>query len=191
MSTHPSLPESCGVAFKEWAGVCEALADGRQSIILRKGGIAEEAGAFRPEHVSFWLYPTHVHEAQQGLRIERANAAAAPRDRVLLQAVAVVNSVGFVDRPELLDALEPLHVWTRETVLKRFYYRQPGVWVLGVRIYRLSEPVSIRVTAEHAGCKTWVPLEAALSTSGLSPALDDDEATRRLDKLARILLAPH
>ena len=38
------------VAFKEWAVVCQALAAGRQSVILRKGGIAEEGGIFRPEY---------------------------------------------------------------------------------------------------------------------------------------------
>ena len=35
------LPETCSIAFKEWAGVCAALAEGRQSLIVRKGGIAE------------------------------------------------------------------------------------------------------------------------------------------------------
>jgi hypothetical protein len=29
------------VGFKDWAIVCEALGRGRQSIILRKGGIGE------------------------------------------------------------------------------------------------------------------------------------------------------
>ena len=33
------------VGFKEWALVCQALGTGRQSIILRKGGIATTWGA--------------------------------------------------------------------------------------------------------------------------------------------------
>ena len=37
-------------AFKEWAIVVDALGRGRQSVILRKGGIAEGRGGFRPEH---------------------------------------------------------------------------------------------------------------------------------------------
>ena len=63
-------PESCAVAFKEWAGVCDALIEGRQTIIIRKGGISEGAGpgVFVPEHAEFWLYPTWVHQAEQGLR---------------------------------------------------------------------------------------------------------------------------
>src|SRR5690349_18365047 len=61
-------PGSCRVAFKEWSGVCDALVEGRQSLIVRKGGIAEGPRGFAPEHAAFWLYPTHVHEAEQGLR---------------------------------------------------------------------------------------------------------------------------
>jgi hypothetical protein len=34
------------VGFKEWALVCEALGRGEQTIILRKGGIAEGRGGF-------------------------------------------------------------------------------------------------------------------------------------------------
>jgi hypothetical protein len=34
------------IAFKEWAIVCEALGRGGQSIILRKGGIAEGREGF-------------------------------------------------------------------------------------------------------------------------------------------------
>ena len=47
-----------------------ALAAGRQSVILRKGGIAEEGGAFRPEHAEFLLYPTFFHEHRAGVKPE-------------------------------------------------------------------------------------------------------------------------
>ena len=97
--THPPLPDSCSVAFKEWAGVCDALADGRQSLILRKGGIAEGPRGFVPEHSTFWLYPTRVHEAGQGLRVDRpaagplrADLVRADRDEPVL--AACVRSLG-------------------------------------------------------------------------------------------------
>src|SRR5262249_35714719 len=147
--------------FKEWAGVCEALAAGRQSLILRKGGIAEGPGGFSPEHTAFWLYPTHVHEADQGLRIERTEKVAAPEpaNTVEIQDLAVVEVVGFVAHPEALTALRELHEWTEETVLKRFHYRRPGLWALGVRLFRRPGPHVLRVTPDHAGCRTWVPLD--------------------------------
>src|SRR6266516_687303 len=34
------------IGFKEWSLVCDVLGGGRQSVILRKGGMAEERGGF-------------------------------------------------------------------------------------------------------------------------------------------------
>src|SRR5438105_870543 len=100
-----SLPDSSGFAFKEWAGVCDALMTGRQTIILRKGGILEGHGGFAPEHSFFWLYPTHVHQAEQGLRLEREVEATsvsppAASDRVMIQAFAAVELVHHVGDEE-------------------------------------------------------------------------------------------
>ena len=49
------------IAFKEWQVVCEALADGRQSILLRKGGIHEGRSGFSFAHDAFFLFPTRFH----------------------------------------------------------------------------------------------------------------------------------
>src|SRR4051794_13033626 len=96
------LPPACGVAFKEWSGVCDALVEGRQSLIVRKGGIAEGPRGFVPEHDAFWLYPTRVHEAEQGLRDGATRAAPRPHpagtpEFVTLEGLAVVDSIAFVD----------------------------------------------------------------------------------------------
>jgi len=177
------LPETCGIAFKEWAGVCEALAEGRQSLILRKGGIAEGSRGFTPEHDAFWLYPTHVHQAEQGLRDAGAAVprSADPRlpETVDLATLATVDSIAFVDREATLDALLEHHVWTEETVRRRFHYRKPGLWVLGVRVFRRDAPHRIEVSAEHAGCKTWVALDPPPATAGCTPVLDEQEFARR------------
>lgn len=59
--------ESTG--FKEWALVCEALGRGRQSIILRKGGIAEGRDGFSFRHNEFFLFPTWFHEQPAKVRV--------------------------------------------------------------------------------------------------------------------------
>lgn len=187
-AAHP-LPERCGVAFKEWAGVCQALADGTQALILRKGGIAEGPQGFAPEHDVFWLYPTHVHEAEQGLRITAPiePPRAGPADAVELSALVATGPIAFVDRLDTLRALDDLHVWKGATVEKRFHYRAPGLWVIGVRVHRLATPLALRVTPAHAGCKTWVPLEPPLPTAGAVPVLDDAEFDRRMKRLRAAL----
>lgn len=182
------LPRLCGVAFKEWAGVCGALADGGQTIILRKGGIDEGPNGFTPEHEVFWLYPTHVHQAEQGLRVPPTPALPPPdADEVELSVLVRVVRTEYVGRPETLDALAPFHVWTAETVRKRYHYRRPGLWVLGVRAYRAPAGWRVRVTPEQAGCRTWVPLDPPLATDGVRPALPDEESHARMTCLGRVL----
>ncbi len=176
----PAIPETCAIAFKEWAGVCDALGSGRQSLILRKGGVSEGLGGFQPDHPVFWLYPTFVHEAEQGLKSPRRSRLVETPGLVAIDTLAVVEWVSRVERVEQLPALEPFHDWTEATVLKRFHYRSPGLWAMVVRVYRKNEASRIAITPEHQGCKTWVPLESSLVTAGLVAVLDEAEAATRL-----------
>ena len=189
MTPAPPLPESCGVAFKEWAGICDALAEGRQSLILRKGGIAEGPKGFVPEHPVFWLYPTRVHQAEQGLRTTptRPIPDHPSAGIVAIRALVVVEMIDYLDRPEVLSRLAPWHVWTEETVEKRFSYRRPGLWVLGVRVFRRPDPWTLAETPEQAGCKTWVALDPPPSPAGLMPVLDQVEHARRQARLRAAL----
>ena len=54
-------------AFKEWAIVVDALGRGEQILILRKGGIAEGRGGFKPEHERFLLFPTLFHQQRESV----------------------------------------------------------------------------------------------------------------------------
>jgi hypothetical protein len=182
----PSPPETCAVAFKEWAGVCDALTSGRQSLILRKGGIEEGPRGFVPEHPAFWLYPTYVHEGEQGLKVASRSRPADPRV-VPIGALAVVESVDRVDDLDVLLGLDEFHVWTEETVRKRFEYRRPGLWVLGARVYRRDEPWRVEVTPGQLGCKSWVPLERPLGARGLEPSRTEAEAAADRARLAAAL----
>src|SRR5262249_49315937 len=69
--------------------------------------------------------------------------------------------------------LEPLHLWSRETVQARFLYRSPGLYALPVRVYRVLHPVELPETAAYAGCKTWVDLGQELVTGRATPVLSD------------------
>ena len=170
------------VAFKEWAAICRALADGRQSVILRKGGIAEEGGTFRPEHDRFWLYPTFFHEQhQKGLKPDAtALLAAAEADRpepgtVRLTHFVEVAAVRFVSDLDAALRLDGLHVWTADTVRRRFHYRTPGLFVLAVRVYRARTPAVVPEHPAYAGCKTWVELAEAVEELPGEPVVADEE----------------
>ena len=71
-------PESCGIAFKEWASVCDALLAGpADDHPAQRGDQRGNARRdFRPRASEFWLYPTWVHQAEQGVRTKACGAAA-------------------------------------------------------------------------------------------------------------------
>jgi len=173
------MQPTCRFALKEWAAVCAALAHGRQSILLRKGGIAEAGDEFRVEHPEFWLYPTRFHQAADELIPDAdalpvdPDAAAPPPGTVELSLYGVVSDVFQITAADQLGSLTGLHVLAQSTLLKRFEYRQPGLNVLLVRIFRRDEPFSISESPHFAGCHSWVDLRNKLPTAGLEPAIDD------------------
>jgi hypothetical protein len=176
-------------AFKEWAVICQALAQGRQTLILRKGGIAEVGGSFRVEHDRFWLYPTFVHQQRNGIvpdalpLLAQAEAERPPDHQVRLSHFAEV--AGVFDIPDLTRSLilEGLHLWSRQTVEARFAYRRLGLTALAVRIWRVPTPVLVTETPEYAGCRSWVDLGQSLPTEGATPVLGE----RAFDDVRRTL----
>jgi hypothetical protein len=182
-----------GIAFKEWAVICRALAEGRQALILRKGGVAEAGGEFRVEHRRFWLYPTYLHQQRSGIvadalpLLEKVEAERPASGVVRLSHFVEAPYVCHFEDVESALRLGPWHCWSEETVRARFAYRRPGLFVLAVRVYRRSEAVELVETPEYAGCKSWVQLGHELPTEGATPILDDAafaEVMRHLDRAA-------
>lgn len=182
------------IAFKEWAAVCRALATGRQSLIVRKGGIAEEGGVFKPEHPRFWLYPTLFHEQQQGVKPDALPLLeAAERDRPSAGTLRFTHGVDVtaVDHVTSLDtalSLDEFHIWSPDVITQRFYYRTPGLYVLTVRVWE-ADAVEMPEQPAFAGCKTWVDLGRELPDAG-RPVLDDDEHQRRSAAIRDCLTRP-
>ena len=69
------------VGFKEWALVCAALGEGRQSVIIRKGGLAEGRDGFVFLHREFFLFPTFFHEQLVRVRLSDAVLPEPPAER--------------------------------------------------------------------------------------------------------------
>jgi hypothetical protein len=178
-------------AFKEWAVICQALAEGRQALILRKGGIAETEGEFRLEHTRFWLYPTFVHQQRNGIKeealplLEQAEADRPPSGTVRLTHFAEVAGVYHVHDLASALKLDALHLLSPQTVAQRFAYRTPGLYALPVRVSKAAGEFALPETAEYAGCRSWVELERVLPTEGATPILSDAsfrEVLRELDR---------
>ncbi len=182
-------------ALKEWAAICEALAAGRQQLILRKGGIAEPGGGFRLEHTRFWLYPTFTHQQRAGLRdeglsfLEQAERDRPPAGAVRLTHFAEVDGVYHVKNRTAALILAHLHLWSEQTVESRFDYRTPGLYVMPLRVYRAARAYEIAERPEYQGCHSWVELEEELDDAGATP-VRDAEALRDLHRSLDLLLRP-
>jgi hypothetical protein len=182
-------------AFKEWAVICEAFAQGQQSLILRKGGIEENAGEFAIEQTRFWLYPTYAHQQNDGINedarplLQQVEANRPAAGTVRLQLWAEVTGIYRIRKelPALL--LSHLHCWSEETVRQRFNYRTPGLYLLVVRVHRMPKPHEIAELPAYEGCRSWVELDKPLSTEGSTPVLDD-ESFRIVQKQLDLLLSP-
>jgi hypothetical protein len=152
------------VAFKEWAGVCAALCAGRQSIILRKGGIDEGPAGFQPQYESFWLLATQFHQHPEELTAEGASflemaAAWQPGEgHIVLPAFARVVECRKLTEWRDVVALEGEHIWSEGTLIKRFTYKTPGLTLLRVELTIPERPMILPTWPELAGCKSWVPL---------------------------------
>jgi hypothetical protein len=181
-------------ALKEWAVICEALARGQQCLLLRKGGIAEADDEFRVEQPRFWLYPTYVHQQSAGIQdearplLEQVEANRPPAGKVRLQTWAEVGTVYRLHAELSALLLSHLHIWSEETVRRRFHYREPGLYVLMVRVYRSPTIHEIDESPAYAGCRSWVELTQALPTDGSTPVLDDASyaiVTKQVDLLLK------
>lgn len=167
------------LALKEWGAVVHALLDGRQAVLLRKGGIHERSFAVRGAR--FVLFPTVEHSHRHRVRPEHTDllargAADVVDDRIVVRcAVTLVDSV-TVNQPEGLHELADLHVYSDEHIVERLRFRpRHPLHVLVARATRLREPIHIDRREEHTGCRSWLELPVEWNGKVANPALTKAE----------------
>ncbi len=162
------------IAFKEWALVCEALGRGAQSIILRKGGIAEGRSGFAFCHREFLLFPTFFHEQLEKTRLSDAILPLRRENEIELRFLAKLEIAKWITSPEIADSLESLHVLKPEVVRERFQYdNAPGLHVAFVRIFELQPTWVLAEKKSFGGCRSWVDLPAPPAGLSFHPVLSD------------------
>lgn len=151
------------LALKEWAAVAAALLDGRQTVLLRKGGIHEKRFSVADDR--FVLFPTVAHSHAERVRPEHADLLAAGARDVGEDAFTVRCGITLVDvvevrRPAALPEIADLHIWTGASVRSdRLEFRpKVALQVLVVRAYALPEPVTLPRLEEYGGCRSWLDL---------------------------------
>ena len=165
-STAPLPQVSTTLALKEWSAVVHGLLQGRQVLLLRKGGIHEKA--FRLDGAgAFVVFPTVAHSHAERVRPEHRdllNPGAADIDEVrgTFWVRAGLSLVAAVDvrRPDRLGEIEDLHIWTAASVQEdRVAFRpKHALQALVVRTFALPQPVELTRLDAYGGCTSWLDL---------------------------------
>ncbi|MGH8162862.1 MAG: DUF1802 family protein [Rhodanobacteraceae bacterium] len=176
------------VGFKEWALVCAALGEGRQSILLRKGGIAEGRDGFQFRRREFFLFPTFFHEQLGRTRLTNAALSERLPDEIEIRFFAKVEATCEVTDWETAQALTPFHILQESVVRERFDYDDaPGVQVAFVRVFRLAPVWRFPDAPRYGGCRSWVELPELPGKLRLSPVLADAEQEQRRAQFERAM----
>ncbi|MCW5558026.1 MAG: DUF1802 family protein [Verrucomicrobiae bacterium] len=196
-ATHPPQTPSMRVAFKEWAVIVEALGRGRQSLILRKGGIAEDAGVFRVDHPRFLLFPTQFHQHRDHVLPDAADLAdaaatqAPPPDQLRIRYAAAVVGWRLLASLGEVQALAGHHLWSPETIANRFTWGgEESIVLMALRVFRLEPPAELPMQPDYGGCRSWVTLEQDIDTAGALPVLDEAAHARWIASLQDALGSP-
>jgi hypothetical protein len=176
------------IGFKEWAIVCAALGRGRQSIILRKGGIAEGGEGFSFQHREFFLFPTWFHEQPQKVRDAGLEIPESSPGRIEVRYLARLECARVISSWRIAEALEPLHILTPEVVRERFEYDQaPGLHVGFVRVFELNSAWTFVDEKKFGGCRSWVKLPEAPKELRFDAVLSDADHARVREDFLRIV----
>lgn len=184
------LPDRCQTALKEWAITVQALAEGEQILLLRKGGIHESGKDFRVIHPEFLLYPTYEHQREDLLKPASQPALAklleeTPRsESITFSHWAKAEEIIEVEAQEKVDDLSPYHIWTDEYSQSRLRWKPMlPLSILLLRVYRMERPVTVPYIKEYGGCTSWVEILPRIDLGNLQPVLDDAEFQRQVDAI--------
>lgn len=137
------------LGFKELASVCEAVAAGRQAILLRKAGLRESTAESVFESRSFYLLPTQYHEkkkpgAQDGFSISLH--------------VHVIQSGDLLEWP-VIEKLLPFTAYDPKTIREHFDSRDEKLLHFAhLRAFRLQPVWHLPFSRELSGCRSWFEL---------------------------------
>lgn len=163
-------------ALKEWSAAVHAMLDGRQTVLLRKGGIGEKR--FDLAAPEFVFFPTVAHGHAERVRPEHhdlldAAATDSTEAEVIVRAGAKVVAAVAVNRPDGMEEIEDTHIWTAASVrADRLDFRPRHLLtVLVVQAMPLIEPVRLPREPAYAGCVSWV--DVPVRPAWADPVHDD------------------
>ena len=177
--------------LKEWATVIKALEQGKQTVILRKGGILETASGFNIESRKFFLFPTWEHQEIKQVKPEFHNFLTDVLNKKPDKGFNKITSYAEilfekdVSSVETINKLSSFHVWSDSYIEERRNWMpekpMKAVFLKTVIIPEFNLPLQ----PEFQGCKSWIEINSNFQ-KGRS-ALGDNEMKERLQDFREIV----
>jgi len=174
------------VGFKEWALVCEALGRGEQTVLLRKGGIAEGRDGFGFRHSEFFLFSTFFHEQIVKVRTPGAEIPAALRGEIEIRYFAKLEAQKEITSWPMAVALERFHVLQESVVRERFEYKEAGLHVALVRVFRLEPGWVLVDKPAYGGCRSWINLPKSPAELRYESVISEEEHKKIAENFERV-----
>jgi hypothetical protein len=155
--------------FKELASVCQAIATGQQSVLLRKAGIRETTLESGFAIKSFYLLPTHYHEK---------DARGPTGDFQISVRVDVMRSGDLLDWSQI-EKLLPFTSYNPKTIREHFDSRDQKLLHFALIRPFLLQPMWVLPSSSGLrGCRSWFDLPPPPS-SILESAIPGTEQTHQ------------
>ena len=178
-------------ALKEWATVVKALEQGKQTVILRKGGILETASGFNIESKRFFLFPTWENQETKHVKPEFHDFLNEVLDKKPDEGFNKISSYAEilfekdVESNDVINNLSSFHVWSDSYIQERRNWMpekpMKAVFLKTIKIPEINLPLE----PEFSGCKSWIELNSDFQ-EGRS-ALKNDEIEQKLQKFKEIV----
>ena len=178
-------------ALKEWATVVKALEQGKQTVILRKGGILETASGFNIESKKFFLFPTWEHQETKYVKSEFHDFLNEVLDNKPEEGFNKISSYAEVlyekdiESNDVINQLSSFHVWSDSYIQERRNWKpekpMKAVFLRTIKIPEFNLPLE----PEFSGCKSWIELNSNFESGEL--ALSDNEINEKLEKFKEIV----
>jgi hypothetical protein len=187
------MEPTLGHALKEWAVAVNALVQGQTILLVRKGGIKEQGGAFQVAHDQVLLYPTYEHQKPDLLKptyaaqVQTVSSGWHPQT-VPISAWAQITHIMQVQEAATVAQLLPCHIWNQQFVSDRLKWKpRTPLYLLLLRTYCLPQTQTIPYRLEYGGCQSWIDLTASISLAGSTPALSDAEYARQAEVIQAMI----
>lgn len=180
-------------ALKEWSVAVDALANGETIVLLRKGGIRETKGRFSAQADRAVLFPTFEHQKPALLKpayrdlVKPVSAGWHPQT-ITLKAWAEITHIFLATEAEKVAAIADFHIWQPQLAQERLKWKpkQP-LYVMALRVYPFSEPISIPWQSSYGGCRSWITLAEELKVSGDQPVLSEPDYREKVQAIQTCL----